>query len=346
MTAISVLKRWDLEYATNRYPPGMLNQFTDTHHYVQNGEESRHNAGASHSIGYGHVMLLNIRNIVEPLSRGLLVDAFDPDYPPLSYACDDAKRQGGIVIWCHNGQGMEMPVAAALGKVDAMNLFDPFWMDVEYDLWYRVLNCGIRLPASTGSDWFVCSANRVYTHSSPTFEYGDWLQALRDGKTFITNGASLGVRVNGEEPGATVQAEPGSTVHVEVDWKSHYAVDRVEIVQNGSAVRTKDFPEGAIEGVLDAEVPVAADGWIAARLGSSQRDSFAQALWAHTSPVYIDAGGAAPVERAVAAKFFIDRIDESLSWINSGAKFYTDAQRKEVLDLFGEGRSVYEGMSG
>ena len=345
MTAISVLKRWDLEYATNKYPPGMLNQFTDTHHYVQSGEETRHNAGGTHSPGYGHVMLLNIRNIVEPLSRGLLVDAFDPDYPPLSYACDDAKRQGGIVIWCHNGQGMEMPVAAALGKVDAMNLFDPFWMDVEYDLWYRVLNCGLRLPASTGSDWFVCSANRVYTHSSPTFEYADWLQSLRDGKTFITNGASLGIRVNGEEPGATVQAEPGSTVHVEIDWKSHYAVERVEIVQNGSAVRTGDFPDGATEGVLDAEIPVAADGWIAARLGSSQRDSFAQALWAHTSPVYIDAGGAAPAERVVAAKFFIDRIDESLSWINTGAKFYTDAQRKEVLDLFGEGRSVYEGMA-
>ena len=41
MTAISVLKRWDLEYATNKFPPGMLNQFTDTHHYVQNGEETR-----------------------------------------------------------------------------------------------------------------------------------------------------------------------------------------------------------------------------------------------------------------------------------------------------------------
>ena len=41
MTAISVLKRWDLEYATNKFPPGMLNQFTDTHHYVQNGEDGR-----------------------------------------------------------------------------------------------------------------------------------------------------------------------------------------------------------------------------------------------------------------------------------------------------------------
>ena len=57
MTAISVLKRWDLEYATNKFPPGMLNQFTDTHHYVQNGEETRHNAGGTHSPGYGHEQL-------------------------------------------------------------------------------------------------------------------------------------------------------------------------------------------------------------------------------------------------------------------------------------------------
>ena len=46
------------------------------------------------------------------------MDAFDPGYPPLSYACDDAHRQGGVVIWCHNGRGMEAPVAAALGKLD------------------------------------------------------------------------------------------------------------------------------------------------------------------------------------------------------------------------------------
>ena len=52
---------------------------------------------------------------------------------------------------------MEAPVAAALGKLDAFNLFDPFWMDPEYDLWYKLLNCGLRLPASTGTDWFVCS---------------------------------------------------------------------------------------------------------------------------------------------------------------------------------------------
>ncbi len=171
MTAVSILKRWDLNYASNKYPPGMLNEFTDTHHYVQQGEETRHNVEDGWKMGYGHVMLLNLRNFADPISRGLLVDRFDPDYPPLSYACDDTRRQGGLVIWCHNGRGMEAPVAAALGKVDAMNLFDPWWNDVEYDLWYRMLNTGARLPASTGSDWFLCSGNRVYTHSDGPFDY-------------------------------------------------------------------------------------------------------------------------------------------------------------------------------
>ena len=132
MTAISILKRWDLEYASNKYPPGMLTEFSSTNHYVQCGEENRHNIGGSHDTGYGHIMLLNIRNIVEPVSRGLLVDKFDPDYPPLSYACDDTHRQGGIVIWCHNGSGLEAPVAAALGKLDAFNLFDPHWICLLY----------------------------------------------------------------------------------------------------------------------------------------------------------------------------------------------------------------------
>ena len=36
----------------------------------------------------------------------------------------------------HNGLGMEVPVAAALGKVHAINLFDPWWMDP----WYGLLN--------------------------------------------------------------------------------------------------------------------------------------------------------------------------------------------------------------
>ena len=248
MTAVSILKRWDLEYATNKYAPGVMNEYTDTHHYVQCGEETRHNSNKSHEIGYGHVMLLNIRNVVDPLSRGLLVDRFEPDYPPLTYACDDANRQGGLVIWCHNGQGMEAPVAAALGKLHAFNLFDPHWIDVEYDIYYQMLNCGFRLPASTGSDWFISSANRVYSQSGNPFTYESWLQAVRDGKTFITNGPGVYLAVSGCEPGETVQCNPGEKLNVHMNWDSHYGIHRAEIVVNGKAFATREFPNGSTHG--------------------------------------------------------------------------------------------------
>lgn len=341
MTAVSVLKRWDLDYATNKYPPGVLTEFTDTHHHVQSGEESRHNHDPANpfDMGYGHVMLLNIRNIVEPVSRGLLIDPFSPDYPPLSYVCDDAAAQGGLVIWCHNGRGMEAPVAAALGKLHAINLFDPYWHDVEYDLWYHMLNCGIRLPASTGSDWFVSSANRVYAQGTAEFEYEPWLESVKAGRTFITNGPALYLSVEGAAPGETVEGSAGRKLHVRVTWQSHYEVQRVEIVANGEIVARQDMTEAT--GVFEADVIAETDGWIAARVASGRRDSFNQPIWAHTSPVYVRGIGLAAVSQPSSARYFVDRIDEAMEWVSKKGKFYTDTQRNEVLDLHRAGQEFY-----
>ena len=344
MTAVSVLKRWDLGYATNKYPPGVLTEFTDTHHHVQSGEESRHNHDPDNpfDIGYGHVMLLNIRNIVEPVSRGLLIDPFSPDYPPLSYVCDDAAAQGGLVIWCHNGRGMEAPVAAALGKLHAINLFDPYWNDVEYDLWYHMLNCGIKLPASTGSDWFVSSANRVYAQGSAEFEYEPWMESVKAGRTFITNGPALYFSVDGAAPGQTVEVSSGRALQARVAWQSHYEVQRVEIVSNGVVVARRDAREG--NGVFEADVQVESDGWIAARVASGRRDTFNQPIWAHTSPVYVRGPGTPATSRSLSAKYFVDRIDEAMDWVSKKGKFYTDTQRAEVLDLHRAGQEFYRNL--
>ena len=62
-----------------------------------------------------------------------------------------------------------------------------------------MLNAGLRLPASTGSDWYISSANRVYAHSGVDFDYESWLQALKEGRTFITNGPALHLTVLGQD---------------------------------------------------------------------------------------------------------------------------------------------------
>ncbi len=69
--------------------------------------------------------------VVEPVSRGLLVDESNPDYPPARRRVRCRPRPAVVSSSrCHNGNGMEAPIAAGLGRLDGLNLFDPFWMDV------------------------------------------------------------------------------------------------------------------------------------------------------------------------------------------------------------------------
>ncbi|MBI4552549.1 MAG: CehA/McbA family metallohydrolase [Candidatus Latescibacteria bacterium] len=341
VTVVSILQRRDLPYASNKYPIGVLTDVSTAHHVVDIGEENRHN-DLPWRIGYGHVMFLRIRNVVEPVSRGVLVNDFDPDYPPLCVVCDDAREQGGLVLWCHNGNGMEAPVAAALGKLDGFNLFDPFWMDPEYDIWYRLLNCGFDLPASTGSDWFVCSNNRVYVQTDGAFTYDRWIDGMKAGRTFITNGPALFLHVNGQEPGSWLSA--GRALEARVGWQSHYPLNRIDLVMNGQIVARWDYPNGSVAGEVPCTLRPETDGWVAARCSGTARDSFDQAVYAHTSPVWFTAGRP-PVQRGEDALFFIRSIDQALDWVRQKGRFTKDEQREAVCELFRRGQMVYERLA-
>ena len=347
VTCVSVLDRRQLPYASNKYPIGVMNEFTTAHHVLDIGEENRHYGDNSPwGFGYGHVMLLNIRNLVQPVSRGhTLAGQFDPDYPPLCFCCDDAREQGGLVIWCHNGRGMEAPVAAALGKLDAFNLFDPFWMDPEYDLWYKLLNCGLRLPASTGTDWFVCSNNRVYVQVDGEFSYASWIEGMKQGRTFITNGPALQLALNGRPMGDTVECGSGTELEAEVTFSSFYPIERAELVVSGAVVERWEWPEGRREGALCHGFRAERDGWVAARLWGDSRDSFDQSIYAHSSPSYFHCG-APPAEREADANFFLRSIDESLKWIGTYGRYNNDQQREDVRELFRRGREVFAGLAG
>jgi hypothetical protein len=288
-------------------------------------------------------MLINIREVVQPVSRGVLVDDASPDYPPLVDACDAARGQGGIVLWCHNGNGMEAPIAAALGRLDGLNLFDPYWMDPEYDLWYALLNCGVRLPASTGSDWFVCSSNRVYVSlgASGAFSYASWLAALQAGRTFITNGPVLRLAVEQHSPSNDMLDVGGSTrsLAVSVDWAWHQGLDAIEIVCDGEVAATRRCAPDETHGKWTTTID-ATGGWLAVRAWGRRRNSYAHAAWAHTSPVYLRELAERDLVR-VAARRLIARNDSASEWLAQQARFDDARQQQRMLQLFAEGRSFY-----
>jgi hypothetical protein len=340
---VSVLQRRGLPYASNAFPPGRHPLSTDDH-VLDVGEESRHNDTPWH-IGLGHIMLINLKELVEPVSRGILVDDASPDYPPLVDACDATRAQGGVVLWCHNGNGMEAPIAAALGKLDGLNLFDPYWMDPEYDLWYRLLNCGVRLPASTGSDWFVCSSNRVYVEVDAGFSYPSWLARLREGRSFVTDGPILDLRVEDYRPSNDpLDVGHGVPVALAVEWHSAQPIERLEIVRDGEVATAIDNPDGKLHGRATLKVDASDAGWIAARCWGRRRTSFGHPLWAHTSPVYLSATPNR-ARRQAAAAFFVERIGAAQEWLATGARFANAAQRDRMLALFAEGRMFYERLT-
>jgi hypothetical protein len=287
-------------------------------------------------------MLVNLERLVEPLSRGLLVDDASPDYPPLIDACREAHRQGGVAIWCHNGIGMEAPIAAAPGALDGINLFDPYWMDPEYEIWYALLNCGIRLPASTGSDWFVCSSNRVYVDVGADLAYPTWLAGLRNGRTFITDGPIVRLTVAGHRPSNDVLAPSAGTrrLDVAIEWASAVPITDIEVVADGVVILRDETPPGARSGTVQGSVD-ASVGWVAARASGSARNSYDHALWAHTSPVYVREAPS-PSIRSAAARAFIDGIDESLAWVATQGRFDDASQRERIVEVFREGRGMYE----
>ena len=55
--------------------------------------------------------------------------------------------------------------------------------------------------------------------------------------------------------------------------------------------------------------------------------------------------GPPPAERAEAASFFLQSIDESLSWIKTVGRYNNDQQREDVRELFRRGREVYAGLA-
>ena len=340
VTVVSILQRGDLPYAVNKYPVGLLTDFSTAHHVVDCGEENRHNR-EPWEIGYGHVIFLKLVEPVLPISRGVLIDDTDPDYPPICYACDEANRQGGLAIWCHNGAGMEAPVAAILGKLDAFNLFDPYWvMPEEYTIWYHLLNCGINLPASTGSDWYICSNNRVYVQTKGSFSYEAWLNGLQAGRTFITNGPALFIRVNDSQPGDTIVGKPGHQLEVELSWQSHHPIQTIELIFNGRPIDTRSLPQGSKEGQWRVPFKPQEDGWLAARVSSIHRDSFYQPIFAHTSPIWLQVDNP-PAARLSSAAFFIKSLDESVDWVCHSGNFKNEQQRAEVVDLFKTAQTAF-----
>ena len=351
MVFVSYLERAvaDREYISNRYTSDDLAKLTKQSGVrFGNGEEHRHNF-AGFGQGYGHVMLLNIRKLIQPVSIGPGIMKIGTDGLPLRRGIETAKKDGATVIWCHNNWGMESAPSFLAGKIDAQNIFDGGTHGSFKDSFYRYLNAGVRVPFSTGTDWFQYDFSRVYCDLRSDLTVKSWLDALAAGRSYITNGPLLELSVDGKQLGETVALRKVGKVALKARAFGRVDFRRIEVIVNGQvrAKRASRKVGAHFEAEFSETLQIDGPSWIALRTppppvkGDKElteavpRNELGRDLFSHTSPIYVTVAGKSRFDSAVARQLLAEMLANRRIIAEKG-KFADAVERGRVLDVYSD----------
>jgi hypothetical protein len=161
-----------------------------------------------------------------------------------------------------------------------------FWTQ---EIYYHVLNAGLRIPPSAGSASGVLpnpvGYNRVYVHVDGDFTYEKWWEGLAAGRSFVTNGPLLTCTADGELPGRELAMEDDGpiTVRIAGELITRDPVPEIEIIHNGAVVETIETG-GATSFSFEREVTFETDGWFLLRAITDMERTF---RFASTAPFYL-----------------------------------------------------------
>ncbi len=316
------------------------------------------------SSSYGHFGYLGMTWLATPVSSlwwPLAMDMADSAH----------ARSGAIVVaahpepsddfeqvegWPGSGIARELPVDCVSGRVDAMDVmsYSNFRNGgVDFGLWYRLLNCGFRLPASAGTD---ASGNRldsnpfggfrVYVRvDDDVFSARSWFDGLAAGRTFVTNGPLITrFEIDGRASGdSCVFAHPGAIVSGRISLVSSSPVDRIDIVRNGGTALTVRFVPPRVSADTTFSLALDESSWIAARVVGVKRGWIVvgDSLVAHTSPVYCPVAGLPILDREDAA--YLAQWIERLELLARAKGSWPDpAQSTRVFDELAAARSWFQ----
>ena len=174
-----------------------------------------------HTSFWGHMGLLNLEDhYLLPDYAAYRHTAYESPWPNNGAIVDLARAQGGIVGYVHiadfpidppkeKSLSYELPATVAHGKVDYLEVMGFSDHHITAGIWYRLLNLGFRLPAGAGTDAMPNYASlhgpiglvRVFLETGGERTPQALGDALKSGRTFVSNGPLLGLEVDGKRPG-------------------------------------------------------------------------------------------------------------------------------------------------
>jgi TolB protein len=320
-----------------------------------------------HTSYWGHLGLLNLtRNFILPGYAAYPNTAAASLYPTNADVADMAHGQGALVGYVHPFDSFpdpskdasltaELPADVALGKVDYIEVLGFSDHKSTAQVWYKLLNCGFRLPTAAGTDFMGNYAslrgpvglNRVYSEVKPgPLKIKPWLASIKAGRTFATNGPLLRFSLGGQPIGGEVRLEKKQEVRFSAEMNSIVPVDHLQIVCNGTVARELVMDSDRKHAHADGSIPQDASGWCVLRAFSDKAEYPILDLYpyATTSPVYVGVAGA-PLRSAADAAYFVAWVDRLISAARSNTSWNTDAEKQSVLSMLQEARTRYARMA-
>lgn len=234
----------------------------------------------------GHAIGLNLQDRVRDVKRYLMNDDL----------AREMHDQGGLYGHTHVGPNAcmvhrEMALFTPMGIVDFNSIMQAA---LGVDLYYDFLNMGFKMTASAGADTpygGTIGAVRVYAQPIPAKEFNPdlWFDALKAGRTFVTNGPMLELSVEGKRMGETVELSRPQQLAVRATARGYAggsAPRSLRIVRWGETaleVDSTDNQQTQLE--IDGSVDSGDGCWIAVHaIGHDGSE-------AHSTPVYVSVDG-------------------------------------------------------
>jgi hypothetical protein len=357
---VMVFKHLEDTYAREHFT-GAVDPKSDNRHFIYYNEEFRNEP-------MGHIGLINLKKLVEPISTGRLglhwptVMRFDslnmplpfhgdkdsPDYPLLVNAMRQTHKQGGFVDWAHlRSTQWEFPLDAEKRQIDVVDIMTHTEIPQDLQLWYALLNCNFDIPACAGTDRIQATDpighQRVYVWLDAPLSYANCIKSLKAGSSFVTNGPMVRLQVNGMKPGGKVHLAGPTGVSISASAFSQIPFEHLEIIANGEIISSVEATEKGSRAEVIFNHPINQSAWIAARcIGPPDKELFyTHPVFAHTSPVHIRYREE-PIVKPESARLLLGILQKLENWAEHEGYFENSRQRAEVLTTIRSSMGYFE----
>ena len=228
-------------------------------------------------------------------------------------------------------------------------------MQMNFETYYRLLNCGLHLSAGAGSATGVKQVpvgyNRAYVRCSPDGDLSEYLEGLRKGRNFVTNGPMVFFKsANGLKPGDSFTLpDTGDTVGFEIEVISDSPLKSIEIVVNGEVKKRFMPTTGQTIFATFVTIEIDRSSWVCARcvdvdmlLTDTELAAYEgppvrlnqkpnRLRFAHTSPIYMYCGKSdIAVKKSIEEGLRIIKAFRSFACANSDPEYRDKMKHAEI----------------